>query len=143
MSEITQHFGLSRDGVVELLRRYDVNPTPQRVEIAEWLLARPQHVSAEQVLHAVNEADSHVSKATVYNTLGLFAKKGLVREVFVDPSRVVYDSNLGEHHHFYNVDSGELADIPDNSLNLAELPEMPDGTMVDGVDVIIRVRNKQ
>lgn len=142
MSENTQHFGQSREQIIALLREHDVNPTPQRVEIAELLLARPQHVSAEQILLAVNASSSLVSKATVYNTLGLFAKKGLVREVIVDPSKVVYDSNTYQHHHFYNVDSGELADISVNSLDIGNLPEMPVGTTVDGVDVIIRVRNK-
>lgn len=142
MPENTQHFGHTREAIIGLLREHDVNPTPQRVEIAELLLARPQHVSADQVLQAVNTSGSLVSKATVYNTLGLFAKKGLVREVIVDPSKVVYDSNTFQHHHFYNVDSGELADIALDSLDIGNLPEMPDGTTVDGVDVIIRVRNK-
>ena len=143
MTEKTEHFEFSRDEIIALLRKHGVNATPQRVEIAELLLARPQHVSADQVLQAVNRTDSLVSKATVYNTLGLFADKGLVREVIVDPSRVVYDSNMSSHHHFYNMDSGELVDIPNDSLNLGELPEMPQGTTMDGVDVIIRVRNNR
>ena len=142
MTENMEHFDLTRDEIIALLRKHGVNPTPQRIEIAELLLARPQHVSADQVLQAVNATDSLVSKATVYNTLGLFAEKGLVREVIVDPSRVVYDSNTGQHHHFYNMDSGELVDIPVDSLDLGELPDMPQGTTMDGVDVIIRVRNK-
>ena len=142
MSEIMENFNRSRDEVIELLREHGVNPTSQRVEIAELLLTRPQHVSADQVLMSVNAGGSLVSKATVYNTLGLFAEKGLVREVIVDPSRVMYDSNTNAHHHFYNVDSGELMDIPGNNLELGNFPEMPAGTEMNGVDVIIRARNK-
>ena len=83
-----------------------------------------------------------VSKATIYNTLGLFASKGLLREVIVDPSRVFYDSNTGHHHHFFNVDSGTLSDIQADQLPIGDLPSLPEGTEVDGVDVIVRVRNQ-
>ena len=55
---------------------------------------------------------SRVSKATVYNTLNLFCERGLLRTVDVDPSRQYYDSSIESHHHFYNVDTGELIDIP-------------------------------
>jgi Fur family iron response transcriptional regulator len=77
----------------------------------------------------------------VYNTLGLFAEKGILREVNVDPSRVFYDTNRSNHHHFYNVDSGELSDIDTGQVPVDQLPTPPQGTVLDGVDVIIRVRN--
>ncbi|ALP54683.1 Fur family transcriptional regulator [Candidatus Tenderia electrophaga] len=131
----------SRAEVIDLMRHKGVNPTQQRVEIAQVLFAEPQHVSADQVLVMVNKKRSIVSKATVYNTLGLFAKKGLVREVIVDPSRVFYDPTTTPHHHFYNVDTGELMDMAPDSLSLGELPPLPSGTEAEGVDVVIRVRN--
>ncbi len=131
---------LSKVRVIEILRQHRISPTQQRVEIAQILLARPQHLSAEQVLAQVNVERSKVSKATVYNTLGLFARKGLIREVIVDPSKVFYDSNVSEHHHFFNVDTGELLDISAASVNIAGLPTLPEGTVATGVDVIIRVR---
>ncbi len=104
------------------------------------LFRQPQHLSADDILMQVNQA-GHVSKATVYNTLGLFARKGLVREVIIDPNRVFYDSNLDAHHHFYNVDTGTLTDIDAGALEITHLPELPDNTSMDGVDVIVRVRN--
>ena len=122
------------------LRAHDITPTQQRVDIARILFARPQHLSADQVLSIVNQQTQVVSKATIYNTLNLFARKGLVREVIVDPSKVFYDSNVSDHHHFYNVDSGELVDIESDELKLDQLPTLPDGTEADGVDIIIRVR---
>ena len=118
-----------------------ITATPQRVEIARILLARPQHLSAEQVLCALTRGDLTVSKATVYNTLGLFAEKGLVREVIVDPSKVFYDSNCSSHHHFYDVDACTLEDIEPGKITLSGLPEMPAGKVVDRVDVIVRVRS--
>lgn len=134
---------LPKQEVVAKLQTHGVAPTRQRLLIAEVLFARPQHFSAEQVLERVNQGSSAVSKATVYNTLNLFAGSGLVREVIVDPSKVFYDSNVGEHHHMYNVDTGELTDIAHDSLQLGELPQLPQGTVPVGVDVIIRVRSRE
>ena len=91
-------------------------------------------------MSSVNEGRDRVSKATVYNTLGLFARNGLVREVIVDPTRVFYDPNTSDHHHFYNIDTGELLDINTSELRISDLPELPEGTVAAGVDVIIRVR---
>lgn len=124
------------------LDAFGIAPTSQRLEIARVLLAQPQHLSAEQVLVMVNKDKAAVSKATVYNTLGLFARKGLIREVIVDPSRVFYDSNTTEHGHVYNVDSGELTDVSINALGLVDFSTLPASQEVAGVDVIIRVRSR-
>lgn len=137
---MTAKENLSKQQVIERLQAHDVSPTRQRLLIAELLFAQPQHLSAEQVLEKVNQDQAAVSKATVYNTLNLFARNGLVREVIVDPSKVFYDSNTSEHHHLYNVDTGELTDVAPERLQLGQLPELPDGTVPVGVDVIIRVR---
>jgi Fur family iron response transcriptional regulator len=129
-----------RSRVIERLKAAGVTPTQQRVEIAAILFARDQHMSADQVLSLVNDTSSRVSKATVYNTLGLFAEKGLVREVIVDPTKVFYDSNTSNHHHFYNADTGHLMDIDPATIKIQDLPALPEGTVAEGVDVIIRIR---
>jgi len=129
--------------VNELLAQHHIAPTQQRRQIAQILFSRPQHLSADQVLERVNQHGTVVSKATVYNTLGLFARKGLVREVIVDPSKVFYDSNTSAHHHFYNVDTGQLQDIESQELSLQGLPVLPEGVELDGVDIIVRVRTRE
>jgi Fur family iron response transcriptional regulator len=133
---------LSEEEAAARLQEYDILPTQQRLQIARILLTGDQHLSADQVLDLVNAAGNRVSKATVYNTLGLFARKGILREVIVDPSRVFYDTNNGPHHHFYNVDTGELSDIDATRIPVEQLPEAPDGTLIDGVEVVIRVRER-
>jgi len=124
------------------LRDYDILPTQQRVQIARILLTGDQHLSADQVLDLVNSTGSKVSKATVYNTLGLFADKGILREVNVDPNRIFYDTNNSVHHHFFNIDSGELSDIDPSQIPVDQLPDAPDGSVVDSVEVIIRTRQQ-
>jgi Fur family iron response transcriptional regulator len=143
MNEVVSIPVLGEDEAAERLRAYDILPTQQRVQIAQVLLTRDQHVSAEQVLELVKATGRAVSKATVYNTLGLFATKGIVREVNVDPARVFYDTNNTIHHHFYNVDTGELSDIEAGRMPVDQLPAAPQDTVVDGVEVIIRVRKAE
>jgi Fur family iron response transcriptional regulator len=126
--------------VVELLRRHDINPTHQRIEIAHALFSRGEHLSADQILAIVNGRHPETSKATVYNTLNLFLEKKLIREVIVDPDRVFYDPNTEPHHHFYNVDTGELTDIEAEAVRVSSLPPLPAGMETEGVDIIIRIR---
>jgi Fur family iron response transcriptional regulator len=133
----------SKQDVARLLREHGILPTQQRLMIARVLFESRQHYSADQVMASVNEGRDRVSKATIYNTLGLFARNGLVREVIVDPTRVFYDPNTSNHHHFYNVDTGELIDIDSTDLQINDLPKLPDGTVAEGVDVIIRLRSKE
>jgi Fur family iron response transcriptional regulator len=130
------------DEVARRLESHGVTQTPQRVEIGRVLFARPQHLSAERILEALRSRGSSVSKATVYNTLNLFAQKGLVRIVTVDPTRLYYDSTTSEHHHFYDADTGELIDIPAEQVEVSRLPELPEGTVADGVQVVVRVRRR-
>ena len=133
---------MTREEIARLLERFGVTPTSQRLDIGEVILARPQHLSAEQIIEGSRASGSKVSKATVYNTLNLFCEKGLLRRVNVDPTRQFYDSTTKPHHHFYNVDTGELADIPPEEVEFKTMPTLPEGTLPDGVEVVIRVRNQ-
>ena len=126
--------------VVGLLRQHDIQPTSQRILITRLVLERCTHLSAEDVYRLVNATDRRVSQATVYNTLGLLTEKGVIREVIADPSRVFYDPNISPHHHFYDVESGELRDIDANQIQVAKWPPLPEGTDLERVDVIVRLR---
>jgi Fur family iron response transcriptional regulator len=130
----------SETEISELLRSHDIYPTYQRVIIARLLFEKCTHLSAEDVFRQVNAGNRHVSKATVYNTLGLLAKKGVVREVIADPARIFYDPNTQPHHHFFDVTSGELTDISVDQIHVSNLPPLPLGAKLDGVDVIVRLR---
>lgn len=132
--------GITREAVAERLRARGIVPTHQRIEIAFVLLERCEHLSADQILALVNARHAETSKATVYNTLRLFLDKQLIRELIVDPSRVFYDPNTTPHHHFYDVVTGRLTDIPADAVRVEALPAPPPGTVTDGVDVIIRTR---
>ena len=132
----------TRENVAEILRQHEITPTHQRIEIAYALFSRGEHLSADQILAVVNDRHLETSKATVYNTLNLFLEKRLIREVIVDPNKVFYDPNTEPHHHLYNVDTGELTDIDAAAIEISGLPRLPEGTVAEGVDVIVRVRTR-
>jgi Fur family iron response transcriptional regulator len=134
---------MTRDEAALLLTQRGVLPTAQRIDIALLTLARAQHLSAEQIIAAIRANGLRISKATVYNTLNLFREQGLLRTVDVDPTRQFYDSSTGPHHHFYNVDTGELTDIPLESVVLQVDTALPPGTEQAGVDVVVRVRGQR
>ncbi|MCG7983297.1 MAG: transcriptional repressor [Candidatus Thiodiazotropha lotti] len=127
--------------ITQMMIAHGVNLTKQRRIIADVLFERNQHVTADQLFDLVKQTGSRVSKATVYNTLGLFARKGLVREIFIDASRTFYDSNNSHHHHFYNVDTGDLIDIKDRLAPHFIEQDLPEGTSMDIVDLVVRVKN--
>jgi Fur family iron response transcriptional regulator len=133
---------VNRQRVSELLQGHGIIPTQQRVEIALLMLEGNQHLSADQVLARVNQGGTAVSKATVYNTLGLFADRGIIRQVIVDPTKVFYDSNATPHYHFYNVDEGTLIDFDASDLPISNTPLPPAGTIAESIEVIVRIRNK-
>lgn len=124
------------------LAHYGIRPTAQRVQIASLLLASPQHLSAEQILATLRSSGARVSKATVYNTLNLFAARGLIRQLSLDDTRSWFDSNIAPHYHFHDVESGALIDVPVPDVEFSRLPPPPPGMRVDGIDLVIRLRKK-
>jgi Fur family iron response transcriptional regulator len=132
----------SQQDIVRELQSHGVKPTAQRLRIAEILMRAPTHMTAEQILAQVRDGDERVSKATVYNTLNVLAQRGLVRQIHLDPERSVYDSTRSNHHHFHNVETGELVDISPDEIEFSRFPTLPPGMEAEAVEVVIRVKKK-
>ena len=122
------------------LQSCGIRATAQRLQIAELLLAAPQHLSAEQLTEALRQRGLAVSKATVYNTLNLFAAHGLIRQLVVDGVRSCFDSNVQAHYHFHDETSGTLTDVALPEVQFSRLPAPPAGMEVAGLDLVIRLR---
>lgn len=119
-----------------------LRPTRQRVALAHLLVGdgRDRHVTAESLFDAASSTGESVSLATVYNTLRAFCDAGLLREIVVDGSRSYFDTNMSDHPHFYWEDTSDLTDAPAEELQIARLPDAPEGAEIAKVDVVIRLR---
>ena len=125
---------------IERLRSAGLRPTRQRLALVRLLFEEgDRHVSAEALHAEAQRAGVRVSLATIYNTLNQFTEAGLLREVVVESGRSYFDTNTGDHHHFFFEGSGELQDIPGDQVEVRSLPAAPAGTAVRRVDVIVRV----
>lgn len=131
-----------KEKVQKKLKLYGLRPTRARIRIGMMLLDNPTHLSAEQIYESLVEKGHSISKATVYNTLNHFARSGLVSEVAVNPTRMYYDSTTSSHHHFYNVDTGQLTDIKREELTIENIPKLPDNTQIEDLEIVIKIKNK-
>ncbi len=128
------------DHIDDLLASGGLRPTRQRRQLAGLIFGGGErHVTAEMLAREAKLNDIMVSLATIYNTLHQFTRAGLLRRITVDPVRTWFDTNTKGHHHFFNTRSLELTDIPEDKVSVDVLPEPPEGTVIDHVDVVIRV----
>lgn len=108
---------MARSEIEKLLLKKGVKATPQRVVIAEYLMQTDVHPTAEEVMEATaDKLPVALSRATVYNTLNTLVEAGVIQEVFTEPGRTRYDANISDHHHFVDVKSGRIMDIPRESV---------------------------
>jgi Fe2+ or Zn2+ uptake regulation protein len=128
--------------VTEALRGRGIQPSAQRVAIAEYVLATGSHPSAEQVWSRVRERLPQVSRATVYNTLNLFVRKGLLRELVLAEGRVVFDPKVEPHHHFIDEASGAIHDVPWEAVQIRGVERLR-GFDVDEYQVVMRGRSRR
>ena len=120
-----------------------LRPTRQRLALAQRLFTADRHVTAEGLHEECAAAGEAVSLATVYNTLNQFTSAGLLREVSVEGARTYFDTNTGDHHHFFIEDEDRILDIPPGHVSVADLPPAPEGMEIDRVDVVVRLRRTQ
>jgi Fur family iron response transcriptional regulator len=131
----------SEHHIVERLRTAGLRPTRQRLALATILFGSgDRHVSAESLHQEAVAARMNVSLATVYNTLNQFKAAGLLREVAFEGDRTFFDTNTSNHFHYYLEETGGLVDIGTEDLEVRGLPELPPGTKIDRIDIIVRLR---
>lgn len=129
--------------LVAKLRAAGLRPTRQRLALGKLLFADcDRHVTAESLHLDATRVGASLSLATVYNTLHQFTSAGLLRQVIVDGEKTYFDTNTGDHHHFYFEGRGLLADIPGDGVRIDGLPKPPAGTEVERVEVVVRLKSR-
>ena len=123
--------------MIQLLREHGIQPSAQRVAVAEYVLDTKEHPSADQVWTQVGERFPMLSRATVYNTLHLFVEKGLLREFMLAEGKIVFDPNVGPHHHFIDEGSGQIHDVPWDAVKVSRVQDL-EGFDVREYQVVMR-----
>jgi Fe2+ or Zn2+ uptake regulation protein len=125
-----------------LLREHGIQPSAQRVAIADYVLRTNEHPSADLVFKRVAGNVPYLSRATVYNTLNLFVEKGLLRSLNLAEDSVVFDPKLETHHHFIDEETGTIHDIPWDKVQVCNIERLR-GFQVDDYQVVMRGRVKR
>jgi len=127
--------------IIEVLKDAGLRPTKQRICVGRLLFTgKHQHVSADRLQLQIRESGQKMALATIYNCLHQFHKAGLLKKVNAVNDVIMFDTNLSYHHHFLNVDTGELTDINKEAVSIEGLPSLPDGFEALSMELTIRVK---
>ena len=130
------------ENAISILRQCNIQPTPQRIAVVDYVLGSKDHPSADDVLNYARKKCPTVSRATVYNTLNLMVQKGLLKMQTIREGAVVFDPNVKKHHHLIDDESGEIYDIPWDKLKVAGEENIDEFEVLE-YQVIVRGRRKK
>ena len=126
------------------LRASGLRPTKQRLAICKLLFDRKKtfHFTIEK-LKKISEKSMNkkISLATLYNTINAFKKKGYLKEITLKGNKTFFDTNIKNHHHFYDEDMSQLFDIDDKNISINYMTNIPKGKKVKSVEVLVKIAN--
>tara|TARA_B100001123_G_scaffold400173_1_gene485739 strand:- start:180 stop:620 length:441 start_codon:yes stop_codon:yes gene_type:complete len=124
------------------LRASGLRPTKQRLTISKILFNRKDtfHFTIEQLKKNIEKnVKKKISLATIYNTIHAFKKKGYLKEISLKGNQTFFDTNISNHHHFYDEDTLQLIDIKDDNISINNLPKIPSGKKIKEIEITIKV----
>ena len=130
--------------ILKKLRSSGLRPTKQRVEIAKFLFEREKtfHFTVESLNKLlIKRTTSKFALATIYNTVHAFKNSGHLNEVEVRGKKSYFDTNVSDHHHFYDADTSELIDIDANDVVIQKIPKAPNGKKIKNIEVFINLKD--
>lgn len=130
------------DDVIKILNDLGIQPSAQRIAVAEYVLHTEEHPSADQVFAQVSANFPMISRATIYNTLNLFVEKGMLRMLHIAEGKVVFDPRMSPHHHFIDDETGAIQDIDWHQLQVSNLNSLK-AFEVSDYQVILRGKSKK
>ena len=127
---------------IDKLRSSGLRPTKQRVKICEVLFNNEEtfHFTINDLVKKISiELKEKISLATVYNTVHAFKNKGYLKEISVNSDKSYFDTNISNHHHFYDEDTNELIDCYDEKIETPKVKENPTGKKIQSIEILIKV----
>ena len=129
---------------IDKLRNSGLRPTKQRLQICEVLFNTEKtfHFTVNELERKIKDKiNNKISLATIYNTVHAFKKAGHLSEVDVRGKKTYFDTNITNHHHFYDNETSELIDIDASEVVIQKIPKAPNGKKIKNVEVFINLKN--
>ena len=128
----------------EKLRSLGLRPTKQRIEICKFLFNRKNtfHFTINDLNTALNSIpQKKISLATIYNTIHAFKNKGYLKEISINSERTYFDTNITNHHHFFDESKNELIDLDNKYVEKIKINKTLPGKKIKSVEVLVKVAN--
>ena len=126
------------------LRVSGLRPTKQRLAISKILFNRKEtfHFTIYQLKKIIEKnVKKKISLATLYNTIHAFKKKGYLKEISLKGNQTFFDTNITNHHHFYDEDMSQLVDIEDKNISVNYLAKIPSGKKIKSIEVLVKIED--
>ena len=129
---------------IEKLRNSGLRPTKQRLQICEVLFntERTFHFTINDLERKIKDKiDNKISLATIYNTVHAFEKKGYLKQIPVNSNQTYFDTNITDHHHFYNLKDGKLIDLENSDVGPINIKRKIDGKKIKYIEVLVKLED--
>ena len=129
---------------IDKLRNSGLRPTKQRLQICEVLFntERTFHFTINELEQKIKDKiDNKISLATIYNTVHAFEKKGYLKQIPVNSNQTYFDTNITDHHHFYNLKDGELIDLENSDVGPINIKRKIDGKKIKSIEVLVKLED--
>ena len=126
------------------IRLLGLKPTRQRISIMKVLSEKGKtHLTASCVAKLLLKSNIKISTATIYNCLNDLSERGFLNKVIVNKEKMWFDTNLAQHHHYYDSEESQLIDIDYSKIEFSKFPDIPKGKSLDSGNVVINIKNKR
>ena len=129
---------------IDKLRNSGLRPTKQRLQICQVLFDTEKtfHFTINELERKIkNKLESKISLATIYNTVHAFEKKGYLKQIPVNSNQTYFDTNITDHHHFYNLKDGELIDLENSEVGPINIKRKIDGKKIKSIEVLVKLED--
>ncbi len=134
----------NKENFVNKLRSSGLRPTKQRIQICKALYDREKtfHFTINDLAQILNQnSKEKISLATIYNTVYAFKNKNYLKEISINTNKSYFDTNVSNHHHFFNESTSELIDLKHNDVEDIKIKKTIPGKKIKSVEVLVKITN--
>jgi len=134
----------NKDTFVKKLRSSGLRPTRQRIEICRVLYDRKKtfHFTINDLAKILkSKSNEKISLATIYNTVYAFKNKNYLKEISINTNKSYFDTNVSNHHHFFNENTDELIDLKNSDVGKVKIRKKIPGKKIKSIEVLVKIEN--